>query len=238
MLLRLRKVVAVLLLFSGLVALTHAQEVPREVFTPPAGKGPSVVVLSGQSGPNAYRYFSARLADIGYAVSLVDGKNILFRTHGDLDPVGQANLVKAIAAASKDPTSSSDKVAVVGFSLGGGGALQWGASLVDQVSAIVAYYPAVSGRGQDMRQFAAVMQVPVLVLAGALDRYSNCCLVETMRTLEEEARLAKANFELHVYDQADHGFNLYGRTHSDAESKDAWTRTTAFLARYHAVARP
>ncbi len=49
------------------------------------------------------------------------------------------------AAAAKDQASSSDNVALVGFSRGGDGALQWGASLADQVSAIVAYCPVVSG---------------------------------------------------------------------------------------------
>lgn len=61
-----RKDVAVLLLASELVALSHAQEIKREAFTPPAGKGPAVVVLSGKSGPVAYRDFSTRPAGIGY----------------------------------------------------------------------------------------------------------------------------------------------------------------------------
>ena len=55
------------------------------------------------------------------------------------------------------------KVSLVGFSIGGAGVLKYGAKLKDQVSAVVAYYPAITMMGWDMKTFAAGFQTPVLV---------------------------------------------------------------------------
>jgi len=224
----------VLAFLVALAAPAFSQDIAREFFPPTSGKGAPVVVVSGLSGTSRYREHAAKLASLGYFAVLIDGKDVLFRTGDAMDPAGQGNLRKVLTQTLADPRSSLSKVALVGFSLGGGGVLQWGTALSDQVSAAVVFYPSVSLRGQDMKQFARRMKVPVLVFAGARDKYDNCCLLETMRALEARAREVSAPLELVVYENANHGFNLRGRGFREADATDSWAKLVAFLARHQA----
>src|SRR5438445_434377 len=61
---------------------------------------------------------------------------------------------------------------------------------------------------RDRSLIAARCEVPVLILAGGQDRYHNCCVIESMRDIEAAAKARPAPFQLVVYPQADHGFNL------------------------------
>lgn len=128
------------------------------------------------------------------------------------------------------------KVALVGFSLGGGGggggALLHGAKLKDHVAAVVAYYPAITHMGPDMDRLASQMLAPVLILTGGQDRYRGCCLVESMRALAAAPK--PAPFELIVYPDAHHGFNLaFPQIYREQDAADAWRRTADFLKKYH-----
>ena len=60
---------------------------------------------------------------------------------------GAENLQPVISAAKSSPHAISGKVALVGFSIGGAGVLKYGVKLKDQVTAVVAYYPAISITG-------------------------------------------------------------------------------------------
>ena len=64
----------------GLVSAINAQA--GEVFPPPQGKGPVVMVASGMSGPDHYRPVAKEIAALGYDVVLFDG-NAVEGTHGD-----------------------------------------------------------------------------------------------------------------------------------------------------------
>ena len=119
---------------------------------------------------------------------------------------------------------------LVGYSLGGGGVIQWGLSADDLVSRAVLFYPMVSRPGQDMARAASEVRFPVLLLAGAEDKYMNCCLIETMHLLQAEARKRGAPLELVAYPQAAHAFNLPGPTFRQEDANDAWARMSAFLA--------
>lgn len=199
----------------------------QELFLPKSQKGPIVVVISGQSGTPNYRKYSAQVAGLGYYTVLVDGKDILTRQQD-----GAQNLKTVIARAQASPNAVPGKVAVVGFSQGGGGALAHATGLPELVSTVVAYYPATSW-SKNIGGLAARIQVPVLLLAAERDRYNNCCLIESMRELETAAKARQAPFELVVYPNADHGFNLDGRTYRGDDTADAWRRTTEMLARHH-----
>ena len=214
-------------------ALAEAPDLAREIFLPPGGKGAIAVVVSGVSGPELYRAYSARLAGVGYYTILIDGKDILVRPQEDRGQDGAANLRKVISEAQMAPQAVGGKVALVGFSLGGGGVLLHGSALKDLVSAVVAYYPAITRMGPDLTPLAARMQVPVLLLAGEQDRYNNCCLVESMRALESAAKARQAVFELVVYPYAGHGFNLNVRAYRAQDADDAWARTTRLLSALH-----
>lgn len=196
-------------------------------FTPAKGPGPAVILLSGQSGPNAYQDYAAEVANLGYYAVLLDGKDILTRTQD-----GNANLKKAIERAQLSPHAVKGKSAVIAFSQGGGGALAYATSMSDTLSMVVMHYPATSWM-KEPGTLAKRFRVPVLILTGERDRYNNnCCGVETMRAMEAVAKEANAPFELVVYPQADHGFNLKSPAFRKDDAADAWRRTSEMLRQY------
>jgi dienelactone hydrolase len=225
--------IARMLLTSSLMVVTiyASAQNAREEFIPKTGQGSPVIAISGQSGIAMYRDNAAKLADAGYFVILVDGKDYLFRTGGDLDPVGKQRLQKLLNETVKDPRATLPKVALVGYSLGGGAVVQWALSESDLVSRAALFYPVVSRPGQDVTRSAAEIRYPVLVLTGALDKYMNCCLVETMYQFQAEAKRLGASLELVVYPEADHGFNLQGDKYRAADAADSWSRLVAFLSK-------
>jgi len=73
------------------------------------------------------------------------------------------------------------------------------------------------------------------MLPGERDRYENCCLIETIRELEDAAKAKQLPLELVVYPNAGHGFNLDGRTYRARDTADAWRRATEMLAKHSPV---
>lgn len=198
------------------------------VFAPPGGKGPAVILLSGATGPQPYRWYAMDVAKLGYTVLLVPGKEVSIHEKDAAE-----NLRKTIEQAQADTRVVRGKVAVIGFSLGGGGALAQAAVLKDAVAGVVAYYPNITSPGFDAVAAGARTAVPTLILAGEQDTYRNCCLLESMRQFEAGARSAGAPFELVTYPGANHGFNLDGPALRADDTADAWERTKAFLGKYH-----
>jgi dienelactone hydrolase len=194
-------------------------------FAPRGGPGRVVMLLSGHSGPRLYEEYASALADEGYDVVLLDGKAILAA-----DQKGGERLAAAIARAQRSRHALPGKVAVIGFSQGGGGALTHAARRADLVATVVAYYPETDfmARYGGVAAYVARFTVPVLVLAGGADTYHDCCLIGTMREMESAAHERSADFALVVYPQAEHGFNLRtGLRPGDAE--DAWRRANDML---------
>lgn len=221
------KLVIALVLLAPLQGIAQDDGPAQEPFLPKSGKAPVVVVLSGASGTTNYRYYGEDLAKLGYYAVLVDGKSILTRQQD-----GEQNLRKVIARAQASPNAIPGKVAVVGFSQGGGGALAHAVAMPELVSAAVAYYPSISFASRNIGGLAARIKVPVLVLAGEADRYNNCCLIEHMRELDAAAKSQQLPLELVVYANTDHGFNLWGRAYRSDITEDAWRRTKEMLARH------
>ena len=234
-------------LFGVLAAMAHAEGVSTEAgpdgpaqtaYAPASGKGPIVLVISGQTGPGPYRTYAGELAKLGYYTVLLDGKDIL-------NPAltGPAALTTAIERAQRSPTAVPGKAAVIGFSLGGGGALYNAAPMQDLVSMVVAYYPYTRTWVDKPSFFVKRFRVPVLVMAAQRDRYQNCCLVETAQAMEAAAKEAGVKFELVVYPEADHGFNLESdargepmRAYRRNDDRDAWRRTLEMLKQYQPLA--
>jgi len=218
---------------SGWHYAAEPRKLAQAVFAPQSGKGAIVIVISGYSGPDFYRPFTKKLAEAGYYAVLLDGKD-LFIEGGVRGPNehGKANFRRAIESAQHTPSSISGKVAVVGFSLGGGAALAYATAMPEAVSAVIAYYPTTSFVAEP-RAFAERFRAPILVLAGERDRYNNCCLIETIRAIEAAASERQAAFALVVYPEAYHGFNLTvsPRYRSDYDL-DAWQRTVEMLRQY------
>jgi len=209
---------------AGVSTDASAEGPAQTAYVPAKATGPAVIVISGQGGPVRYQTYAAELARVGYYSVLLDGNDILTRTQD-----GAANLKKAIERAQKSPSALAGKVAVVGFSLGGGAALRHAARMPEVVSVVVAYYPSTRAF-TDMPAFVKAFRVPVLVLAGARDQYKDCCLIDSMHAMAAVAKENALQFELVVYPQADHGFNLQdSRLYRGGDERDAWRRTLDML---------
>jgi dienelactone hydrolase len=199
-------------------------------YIPAKTPAPAVILLSGQSGPANYQDYAAEVAGLGYYAVLIDGKDILTRTQD-----GNANLKKTIERAQLSPHAVKGKSAVIAFSQGGGGALAYATSMADAVSMVVMHYPATSWM-KEPGTLAKRFRMPVLILTGERDRYNNnCCGVETMRAIETTAKEGATPFELVVYPQADHGFNLKSPAFRRDDAADAWRRTSEMLRQHHPV---
>lgn len=209
------------------------QAIAADLIAPPAGSGPGVVIISGASGNFPYRWYARDVAKLGYAVALVSGKEICAASSSSCsrsDEESVANLRKTITELKNKGGANSGKVAVVGFSLGGGGALVHAALLADVVAGVVAYYPSIT-KLPSISKAAAQVSVPTLILSGEQDKYFGCCLIESMREFEVGVRAKGLPVELVAYPNADHGFNLDGSKYRPDETADAWERTTTFLAK-------
>jgi dienelactone hydrolase len=192
-------------------------------YPPPSGKGPVVVVVSGQLGAAAYVPEAKQIAGLGYDVVLLDG-NSMEGSHGQ-------KLMEAVTNAQSLPHGTAGKVGVVGFSLGGGEALGYASRWPDLVAVVVVFYPATSGF-KDLTAFAGSIKVPVLMLAGETDTYKNCCLIDNARTLATAAAAAGTPFELITYPGVGHDFIRPGPNYNTPAATDSWQRATAKLAQY------
>jgi alpha-beta hydrolase superfamily lysophospholipase len=196
--------------------------------SPPSGPGRVVLVISGNEGPSAYKVYAEKIAMLGYYTVIIDGKDLL---SGDMQ--GSGRLQKAIEKAQSSPDALPGKIAVIGFSQGGGGALAYAERQPDTVSTVIGYYPltAFIAKVTDMKHFVGKFQVPLLVFAGGKDTYRNCCLLTTMRSMEAAAKQLGKPMEVVVYPNADHNF-IKGPNYRADDTDDAWRRTTDALHQY------
>ena len=214
----------VFLALAALATDTFAAE-SRRVPPAPARK-PVVLLLPGIDGPARYRAEAARLSRLGYHAVLLESS---------VDPVsryGEKHIRDEIARAQRAPEAKSGKVAVIGFSMGGGEALAHAAPMADLVAAVIVYYPYIGfiGGDREMQSFASRFAVPVLALSGEADR-QGCCAPEAQRALESAARSQEKQYELVLYPGAQHGFNLTDWWDATAAA-DAQRRADEMLKRF------
>lgn len=209
-------------LLAVLIAATNIASAQQE-FPPPQGKARVVVIASGMSGPDHYTTVARELAQLGYDVVLFDG-NPMEGTHGEA-------LKTAIQQAQQMPHALPGKVALVGFSLGGGLSLYYGTQWPDLVSGLVAWYPATTFI-KDVPGFAGRLKVPVLMFAGEKDTYRDCCTVAKAHTLASAATAANQPFELITYPNTDHDFIKGGKHYNAQAYSDAFEKTAAALKKY------
>jgi dienelactone hydrolase len=213
--------------FLGLFGPTLGRAYGQELITPPNGTGPAVIVLSGSTGVHAYRHKATAIASLGYMTMLVDGKWVAAGESG-----GTPTLERLLETVAADPRVQTGKVAVVGFSRGGGGVLVHAAAMSARVTAVATFYPAISAVG-DLDALGRQLKVPTLILAGVKDVYRSCCLIDSIRQIARAAKDAGGDVELVEYPEGRHGFNLESsRGYRPDDDADSWLRLQEFLKRH------
>jgi acetyl esterase/lipase len=200
---------------------TPLEHVRYQEFVPPAGQGRVVIVLGGLHGPAAYANYAREFASLGYYTVLFDANDF-----PRWDVKGGENLRQMIVRLQHSPHAIPGKVAVVGFSLGGGTAIVHASTQPDLISVVVAFYPGTRFI-PDKEALIDRRKVPTLVFAGDADNYENCCEIATVRKMAGYAKDRGAPFELVVYPGAQHGF-MTANYKSDAAA-DSWPRALVAL---------
>ena len=201
----------------------------QKEYEPPKGKGRVVVVVSGHSGPDNYAYVAEDFAEQGYYAVLVDGNDFWVKSGGS-----EALLRSVITRSQQSPHALPGKVAVVGFSRGGGSSLTYATRMPELVSAVVVYYPATQ-HITNPDNFVSKMKVPTLMFAGGRDTYKNFCRIETAWKLADAAKKSEGKVMLEVfeYPYAQHGFIIKSsKAWLPTDTADAFRRTLSHLRQY------
>src|SRR5580698_5335056 len=181
----------------------------QQEFPPPQGKGPVVVVASGISGPEHYKKIASDIAALGYDAVLFDG----------------SAMRSAIVQAQQMPHALPGKVAIVGFSAGGGEAVIYATGWPDLVTGVIAWFPATSVI-HNVPRWVDHLQVPVLLFAGEKDHYrDNCCTADSDRALAAAAKAAGKPVDLYTYPKAEHDFSRGGIHYNAEADADAFQKT-------------
>jgi dienelactone hydrolase len=205
-----------------------------------AGPFPAVVVLHGCAGfysPNAA--IADDLKSEGYVALAVDslGPRGISHQCGGLFIEQAIDAYAALKYLSQQPFVDPGRVAVLGYSMGGGSALddvQRGfinRLFPEKFAAAIAYYPWCRGR-------SAMVDAPTMILIGAADDWT---LAEGCRELVAQPHDGGAPVDLTVYLGAHHGFNFRGLQpgirrfghwleYNEPAATDAWEKVRAFLA--------
>jgi dienelactone hydrolase len=213
---------ASVLVVAVTIALSAAQTASaQKEFPPPQGKGRIVLVASGMSGPAHYEAVSKEIAALGYDVMLFDG-NAMENTNGE-------GVRTAVDQAMQAPHGLPGKIAIVGFSLGGGMALYYGVQLPDKVAGVIAWYPA-NAFIKNVPGWVDKVKVPVLMFAGEKDNFRDgCCTAAKAHILEDAAKSGSNKVELFTYPKTDHDFVKDGAHYNASAYADAFQRTSARL---------
>lgn len=195
---------------------------------------PGVVMVHEWWGLNDYIKDMARqLAKQGYQVLAVDmysgevaadatrAGQLAGGVRGDV-PEANKNLRAAVEYLREQKAS---KIASLGWCFGGGQSLNLALS-GEKLDATVIYYGNVT---DDKTQLAKITW-PVLGVFGDKD---TAIPVEGVRKFDAALDELKVNNDINIYPGVGHAFaNPSGMNYAASETKDAWGKTLAFLAKY------
>jgi carboxymethylenebutenolidase len=196
---------------------------------------PGVVVVHEWWGLNDnVRAMTRRLAGEGYAALAVDmyGGEVAGTAEEartlmlEVMEAREAGARNLRAAAEYLGERGAPRVGVLGWCFGGGWALQSALFMPERVDAAVVYY----GQPVTDRADLARLEAPLLGVFGGADRGIPAAQV---RQMEAALKALGKDAEIVVYPGAAHAFaNPSGQAYDARAAQDAWSRTTAFLARH------
>jgi len=201
--------------------------------TPKQGSGPGVIIIQEWWGlVDHIKDLCDRFAQEGFvalAPDLYHGKSTK-----SPDEAGRLMMAMRIDEAERDLTAAaqylltldsttSDKVGVVGFCMGGALSL-YTATKNPQVGAAVVFY----GGHPKVKPDLPNLHAPVLGLYGEKDR---SVTPASAHELERQVKALGKQIEVIVYPGADHGFfnDMRPEVYNAEAAADAWRRTLAFL---------
>ena len=94
------------------------------------------------------------------------------------------------------------------------------------VTGVLAVYP-FTGWMQNVDAVIGRFQVPLAMLVGGADTYNNCldCHRDKAREIEKVAKAKGKAFEMVVYENAEHAYDLTGRYYRNDYARDTWMQT-------------
>ena len=207
--------------------------------SPPSGKGSGVIVIQEWWGliPHV-KGVADMFAREGFNALAPDFYHGEAAQIGEPDKAQKLMMELNIEQAAKDargaaqflashPDTSSKKIGVIGFCMGGMLALMTGTVASDVVGAVVDCYGVPPQQKPD---YAKLKGVPVLGIFGGKDEH----VMHAVPGLEGELKAAGAPFQKIVYPNADHAFLNEQRpdAYRPDDAKDAWPKIISFLKQH------
>ncbi len=209
---------------------------------PKEKKRPLVILCHAWSGRDEFICEKARLVAkqgyVGFALDMY-GKGVLGKSKEEKAALKkpfiqdrrllQRRALKALETASHLPYVNAQRIAALGFGFGGICALDLarsGADLKGAVSIYGHFDPPPS-------ELTSAIRAKILVLHGYLDPIVS---LEELRRFENEMRLAKVDWQVHLFGNAMHAFATPGASDPEAgilydpvSAMRAWSGTQTFL---------
>ena len=208
---------------------TNGHKTQGYLATPAAGKGPGILVIQEWWGLVPHiKSVCDRFAAEGFSALAPDMYH--GKTASEPDEAGKLFMALNIAQAEKDlagaakylaSRSSTSKLGVVGFCMGGQLALFAGCTQ-PSIGAVVDFY----GVHPNVTPDYARLSGPVLGLFAEKDGFVT---PETARGVEAAIKKAGKPIEIHIYPGVDHAFfnDENPGAYNKAAAEDAWRRTLA-----------
>lgn len=197
---------------------------------------PGIIVIHGRWGlDDVVREQAERVAAQGYVVLAID----LYRGRTAADITSARPLMVEVV---ENPEFANEnirqayqflinsgqapKIGVLGWSFGGGWALNAALLFPDDLDAAVIYY----GQVMDNHDRLGPLHVPILGLFGEKDRGVT---VETVKQFDAAMEFLDKDYEIEIYPGVGHGFAEPGAPTYDADvAEKAWQRAIEFLGKY------
>jgi carboxymethylenebutenolidase len=218
------------------VSYKSGDETVQGVLYTPAGKGPfpGIVVIHEWWGLNEWvKEQASKLADQGYAALAIDLYRGKVATTSDEaheimrgvpEDRAKRDLHAAVEFLKAQPNVKKDRIASIGWCMGGGYSLDV-ALQEPTLRAAVIHYGHLAADASSLKQIHA----SILGIFGGKDRGIP---VDDVKKFEQALKQQGNRVEIHIYPDAGHAFenpnNKDGYRPEDAA--DAWQRTVAFLA--------
>jgi carboxymethylenebutenolidase len=217
------------------VTYKSGEETVKAVLYMPQGKGPfpALVVIHEWWGLTPWvEEQAANLADQGYAALAID----LYRGKSTASPEEAHELMRGVPAdrANRDLKAAfnylagrkdvdAKRIGAIGWCMGGGYVLDLTVSEPRLAASVINY-----GHLATERSTLEKIQAPILGLFGGQDRGIP---PDSVRAFAQQVQSLGKSVEIKIYPDAGHAFenpnNKAG--YREADAKDAWDRTIAFL---------